>query len=325
MASRYQHVTQTQRYTIEKMLQARMTQRAIARAIGVSTTTMSREVKRNSGLRGYRHKQAQRLADARQQYRRKPRTFTPSMRKRIEEKLKLQWSPEQIVGDCTVHAIACVSIQRIYQHVWNNKRDGGLLHAHLRCGHRKRRKRYGVKNTRGLIPDRRPISTRPAIVDSRKRFGDWEADTMIGKQHKQALVTIVERKSRLTRIGHVARKTAAQVSKACIDLLRPDRQHVRTITTDNGKEFASHQTIEKRLAAKVYFADPYASWQRGTNENTNGLIRQYVPKSRPLNTLTNHEIQFIEDRLNNRPRKCLGFKTPNQVFSNHKRRVALRS
>lgn len=325
MASGYRQVTPEQRYTIQAMLRAKMSQRAIARAINVSPSTVCREVRRNRGGRGYRYQQAQRFADNRQMYRTQPRTVTKAIRAFVTRKLKLQWSPAQIVGHCTVHAIACVSIERIYQYVWEDKRNGGVLYKQLRCGRRIRRKRYGVKSSRGLIPHRRPISTRPAIVDSRKRFGDWEADTMIGKQHKQALVTIVERKSRLTRIAHVEQKTAAHVSKACIDLLRPDSRHVRTITTDNGKEFASHKAIEKGLTAKVYFADPYASWQRGTNENTNGLIRQYVPKSRPLNTLTKDEIRFIEDRLNNRPRKCLGFKTPNQVFSNHKRRVALRS
>ena len=243
----------------------------------------------------------------------------------IERYLRRDWSPEQIYGVCVLSGTACVSIERIYQHVWNDKRNQGRLYTHLRSGHRKRRKRYGIRNTRGIIPHRRPISLRPEVVECRKQFGHWEADTMIGKNHQQALVTIVERKSRFTRIQHVRRKTSRLVANACINLLCADKDCVRTITTDNGKEFAEHQRLETDLNTTVYFADPYSAWQRGTNENTNGLIRQYIPKSRPLHTLTTQEIRRIEHKLNNRPRKVLGYKTPNEVFSQQKKLVALRS
>ncbi len=202
---------------------------------------------------------------------------------------------------------------------------GGTPYKHLRSGRRQRRKRYGRKSSRGLIPNRRPISSRPKAIEQRREFGHWEADTMIGKNHKQALVTIVERKTGYVRIQRVKKKTAQAVTRAFVTLLKKDSACVRTITTDNGKEFAGHLEIGNKLHAKVYFAEPYSAWQRGTNENTNGLIRQYIPKSRPLESVTDQEIRWIEDRLNNRPRKRLGFKTPNEVSSHNKRLVALRT
>lgn len=325
MASGYRHVTHAQRYTIQVMRRTGTSFREIAAAIGVSASTVCREISRNGGRRGYRHKQAQAQCEQRQEYRTQPRKFTPSMQRMIERKLRSQWSPEQIHGECVLTGIDCVSTERIYQHIWEDKRKGGTLHTHLRSGHRLRRKRYGSKNTRGIIPHRRPISSRPRVVDRRQQFGHWEADTMIGKQHKQALVTIVERTTLMTRIKHVPRKTAALVAHACITLLAADKDCVRTITTDNGKEFAEHQHIEHSLQAKVYFADPYSAWQRGTNENINGLIRQFIPKSRSLHTLTPQEVRRIENKLNNRPRKKLGYRTPNQLYSLHKNLVALRS
>lgn len=325
MASGYRRVTQVQRYVIWAMHRAKKCQAEIALEIGVSKSTISRELSRNRGRRGYRPEQAQRLSEGRQTYRRANRRFTSEMRAMIEESLRIDQSPEQIVGACRDAGIECVSAERIYQHVWEDKANGGTLYTHLRSGRRKRRKRYASKSSRGIIPHRRPISSRPKAVEGRKQFGHWEGDTMIGKNHKQALVTIVERTTGLVRIQRVTRKTSEAVTQACISLLRDDRQCVRTITTDNGKEFAGHQDIEQGLNARVYFADPYSSWQRGTNENTNGLIRQYIPKSRPLESVTDEEIRWIEDRLNNRPRKRLGFKTPHQVYYQLKRRVALRS
>ncbi len=325
MASGYRHVTPEQRYVIWAMRKIGSTQQVIADTVGVSKSTISRELERNAGARGYRHIQAHRKSQERQLYRTRNRRFTPEVRKLVEKQLRLDHSPEQIVGDCKTSGADCVSIERIYQHVWQDKAAGGKLFIHLRTGHRRRRKRYGSKNTNGTIPNRRPISSRPKAVDDRKQFGHWEGDTMIGKNHKQALVTLVERTTRYVRIMRVTRKTAEGVTRACITLLGTDADCVRTITTDNGKEFARHLEIEAGLNAQVYFADPSSPWQRGTNENTNGLIRQYIPKSRPLESVTDKEIQRIEDRLNNRPRKNLNFKTPNEVYSNHKRRVALRN
>ena len=188
-----------------------------------------------------------------------------------------------------------------------------MLWKNLRC-QKKRRKRYGKAERRGTIPNRLSIEDRPAIVETRSRIGDWEADTVIGKNHRQAIVSIVERKTGFTLIQKVERKTAQAVSQAMIGLLKPYRKKVRTITSDNGKEFAGHEEIAKKLKADFYFAHPYSSWERGTNENTNGLIRQYFPKNRDFTTITQQEIDTAMERLNNRPRKRLGFQTPNQVF-----------
>ena len=203
-----------------------------------------------------------------------------------------------------------------------DKRAGGLLWQHLRC-QKQRRKRYGKHDRRGIIPNRQSIETRPSVVDERSRIGDWEADTIIGKNHIQAIVSLVERKSGYTLIRKVKRKTARAVRKAAISLLKPHQDKVHTLTADNGKEFAEHERIAKDLDADFYFAHPYASWERGTNENTNGLIRQYFPKNRDFTTITQQEINHAMKRLNSRPRKRLGFLTPAQVF--FKSGVALQS
>lgn len=190
---------------------------------------------------------------------------------------------------------------------------GGNLYCHL-CCQKQHRKRYGSYSRRGQLINRVSIDERPAVVDGRSRFGDWELDTIVGKGHKQAIVSITERKSRLTLIHKVERKTASNVTKAILKLLTPIASHVHTLTSDNGKEFAGHETITKGLGARFFFAHPYASWERGLNENTNGLIRQYFPKHRDFTTITHAEITQVMNKLNNHPRKCLGIKTPNQVF-----------
>lgn len=247
MAEGYRHVTQEQRYMIYGLLRSGASLRSIARHLKVAASTVSREVKRNSGGRGYRPKQAQVHADVRQAYKKSSRTFTTEVAWMVEHQLREDYSPEQIVGLCLRGGIVCVSIERIYQHVWQDKANGGTLYTHLRSGRRKRRKRYGSKSSRSIIPNRKPISARPTAVEDSKQFGHWEADTMIGKNHKQALVTLVERKTGHARIMRVERKTADAVTQACVSLLHGDLACVRTITTDNGKEFAGHLQIEHKL------------------------------------------------------------------------------
>jgi len=219
----------------------------------------------------------------------------------------LQWSPDPISN------YANISIETVYQRVYADKRNGGILWKNLRC-QKQRRKRYGKTDRRGIIPNRQSIEQRPAIVDARSRIGDWEADTIIGKNHRQAIVSLVERKTGYTLIRKVERKTAEAVIKATTHLLKPHQKRVHTITSDNGREFAGHEEISKQLDADFYFAHPYASWERGTNENINGLIRQYFPKHSDFTTITQQEINTAMERLNNRPRKRLGYRTPNQLF-----------
>jgi transposase, IS30 family len=301
----YTHLTREERYQIYALKKAGHRQSEIARILERHPSTINRELRRNSGQSGYRPKQAHRLAWERR----------PLNARRIDDvtwqfakaRLRKQWSPDQI------SACASISHETIYQLVYADKQAGGSLWRNLRC-QKQRRKRYGKTDRRGTIPNRQSIEQRPAIVEERSRIGDWEADTIIGKNHKQAIVSLVERKSGFTLIRKVERKTTLAVSHAMTQLLSPHRQHVHTITSDNGREFAGHEVISKQLQADFYFAHPYSSWERGSNENTNGLIRQYFPKSRDFTTITQQEINRVMERLNNRPRKRLAYQTPAQVF-----------
>jgi len=310
----YTQLTQEQRYQIYALLKMGHLQIEIARVIGVHKSTISRELRRNRGLRGYRPQQAHRMARRRRR-RSKPR-IDPSTWALIEFFIRQDWSPEQVSDWLKINYGLQISHESIYQYILKDKHAGGNLHRHLRC-QKKRRKRYGSYDRRGTLKNRVSIDERPSIVDARQRLGDWEVDTIIGKGHHQAIVSLTERKSRLALLRKVERKTAQAVADAVIDLLKPLGGDPHTITADNGKEFAGHERIANDLQVDVYFAHPYSSWERGTNENMNGLIRQYFPKKRCFATITEHEIQHAMERLNNRPRKCLGFKTPNQIFFGH--------
>jgi len=232
----------------------------------------------------------------------------------IDDKLRQDWSPEQISGWLRNNMNTTVSHEWIYQHIYKDKRSGGKLHKHLRC-QKKRRKRVGKYDRRGKISNQVSIEDRPEIVDQRERIGDWEADTIIGVGRKGAIVTLVERKSRFTLLKQVANQTASAVEDAILELLAPYRGAIHTIFFDNGKEFANHQTIAENLHAKMYFDHPYASWERCTNENTNDLIRQYFPKGSDFSTITDDQILSVTERLTYRPRKCLDFQMPAMVFS----------
>ena len=308
----YTQLTQEQRYQIYALMKAGLNQTQTASIVGVDKSTVSRELQRNTGGRGYRPQQAHRFCLQRRYEKVKPR-INASTWSRIRRLLRQEWSPEQIHLWLRQYAVVTVSPEWIYQYILSDQQTGGTLYQHLRC-QKQRKKRYGAYSRRGKIPHQVSIEQRPAIVDARRRFGDWELDTVIGKQHHQALVTMVERKSKLTLIAKVKRKTAQAVTSAIIRLLKPLSPWVHTLTADNGREFAHHQKIAKALKAKFYFAHPFASWERGLNENTNGLIRQYFPKKHDFSTITQQQINHVMDRLNNRPRKCLGIKSPNQVF-----------
>ena len=239
------------------------------------------------------------------------------MLKAAFERISEQLSPEQIAAELPI------SHEALYQHIYVNKADGGLLWKNLRSQKKKRKRYAGGTDRRGQIPGRRPIHERPADVETRRTVGHWEGDTVIGAGHKQAIVTLVERRSGYARLMKVSHKTSKQVADAVIKKLRSINARVKTITFDNGKEFAEHARIDEALGSTTYFADPFSSWQRGSNENFNGLLRQYIPKKRPLSTVTDEELKMIEERLNKRPRKRLGFKTPKQVFHESLNRVAL--
>ena len=233
--------------------------------------------------------------------------------------MRLKWSPEQIAGKLPV------SHETLYLHVYADKDHGGNLWKNLRCQKQKRKRYASGRDRRGQIPNRRPLSERPAHIEGRKQVGHWECDTVIGANHKQAIVTVVERKSGFAVMAKVSNKTADLVGSAIIDALTPFEARVKTLTYDNGKEFCGHAKIDAALGSTGYFARPFASRERGSNENFNGLLRQYVPKKRQMTSITDEEIKMIENRLNNRPRKRLGFRTPAEVFHQSLSRVALRA
>jgi len=312
----YRQLTYEQRIAIHALLKADHNQTQIAKIIGVSKSTVSREIKRNTGLKGYRPKQANQHALDRRQHAEKHVRFTEEVKNLVNELLKQKWSPEQISGRLKLLNIATVSHETIYQHVINDQNNGGDLYKNLRQGRKKRRKRIKSKDRRGQIPNRVSIDKRPVEVDNKERKGDWEVDTIIGQNHKGALVTAVERKFKFTCISHVRNKEAHVVAKALIDMLKPYKKFVHTITSDNGKEFAKHQKIAKALNAQFYFAHPYCAWERGLNENTNGLIRQYFPKKSNLTSVNKEQIIDVQNDLNNRPRKSLDFLTPAELFLN---------
>ena len=291
----------------------------IAVLLGRNKSTISRELHRNAGSRGYRPKQACELAAQRSESSRNASTLAPWVKEQANVLLKLQWSPEQIAGKLPV------SHETLYLHVYADKAHGGNLWKNLRCQKQKRKRYASGRDRRGQIPNRRPLSERPAHIEGRKQVGHWECDTVIGANHKQAIVTVVERKSGFAVMAKVSNKTADLVGSAIIDALTPFEARVKTLTYDNGKEFCGHAKIDEALGSTGYFARPFASWERGSNENFNGLLRQYVPKKRNMANITDEEIKMIENRLNNRPRKRLGFRTPAEVFHQSLYRVALRA
>ncbi len=306
----YQQLTQAQRYQIYALRKAQFNQTEIASELGVHKATVSREVRRGRGERGYRPKQAQELAVARLRLRVRPR-IEPQTWQQVKTLLAKQWSPAQISGRLKLERQPTVSHECIYQYIYADKRAGGTLHCHLRS-QKKRRKRYGSYDRRGQLPARRSIDERPAIVDRKERRGDWEADTIIGRNHQQAIVSLVDRQSKFVRLAKVRRNTAELVAQAMTTQLQS--LQVKTITSDNGREFARHQQVAQQLKADFFFAHPYSSWERGLNENTNGLVRQYFPKKSEFSKITDKQINQVADRLNHRPRKTLGYKTPNEVF-----------
>ena len=312
--SGYTQLTQEERYQIHILKKAGYNRTEIAGMLERDKSTIGRELRRNCGLKGYRPKQAHELAMQRRTAKAIDRIDSHQWNQ-VDTLIGQEWSPVQISGRLRMEQGISVSHEWIYQHIYKDKRSGGNLFRFLRC-QKIRRKRYGTHSRRGRIPNQVSIDDRPAIVDAKRRIGDWEGDTVIGKGHRGALVTLVERKARYTVIRDVRHKTAKLVRNAVKQGLTPHKDRVHTITYDNGREFTDHAGMARDLDTCIYFAHPYASWERGLNENTNGLIRQYFPKDRDLTTVTETELVIVMDKLNNRPRKSLGFRIPHEVFNN---------
>ncbi|MBL4799729.1 MAG: IS30 family transposase [Oleispira sp.] len=314
MPETYTHLTEEQRYQIYESLIEKLSHRKITQKISKHHSCVSREISRNQGLKGYRPRQAQSFAEQRKEEKPKYIKLTLKVQAVIKKNIGKEWSPEQIQGRLISEGHEMVCATTIYHYIRQDKTSDGELYKSLR--HKKSyKKRIDSKDKRGQIIGRISIDERPAIVDRKKRLCDWKAETVIGKEHKGVLVTLAERCSRKTLIAHVKSKHAEIVSDAIIRLLKGEKENLHTITFDNGKEFAYHAKIKNALACDNYVAHPYCSWERGLNENHNGLIRQYLPKGMALDKVTSKEIKSILNKLNNRPRKSLGYQTPNEVYN----------
>ncbi len=310
----YKHLSLEERHYIELSINNEKTLTEIAADLNRAQSTISREAKRNLGLRGYRHKQANQMAKERHGTKEKATKLTGEITALIDACISEDWSPEQVVGRLKQEGVISLHHETVYQYILADKRSGGDLYTHLRHQNKTYRKRYGAAHRRNGIPNRTDIDERPEAANNRERIGDWEADTMIGKNHKGVFVTLDERKSKLRLAMPVDSKRARDVTDAMIELFNPVKRFVKTITFDNGKEFAFHEEIAKKIKCDTYFAKPYHSWERGQNENANGLLRQYFPKSMELIDITTEQVFEAVHKLNSRPRKCLGFKTPYEVF-----------
>ena len=314
----HKQLSQQERYQISTLHAEKFSICHIAQCLGRSPSTISRELKRNSDRHGYRPIQAHEKATSRASESRALNVarIHPSVYPLVVHLLQCQWSPQQISKKIEREYGIQISHETIYQFILQDKRKGGSLYLNLRRKHKKYQRRLGNANRRGQIKDRRSIDTRPASVETRAQVGHWEGDTVIGTQKKgTVIVTLVERKSRFLVARLSPAKSANEVAAAIKDGLKGIAPTVKTITFDNGKEFANHQEIAEELDCDVFFAHPYHSWERGTNENTNGLLRQYFPKGHSLDEVTEEQLQRVVDLINNRPRQILDYETPQEVFN----------
>lgn len=311
------HLSLEERYEISALKKQGLHNFEIAKSVGRHKSTIGRELSRNADGRSkeYRPVLAQRKAVSRHQEKNKHQTFTPEIQQRVTHWLKEDYSPEQIKGRANKDNITCVCPETIYQFIWRDKKDGGVLYKHLRTKGKKYKKRGDKKAGRGHIPNRVPIEQRPKVVDKKNRIGDMEMDLIIGKGHSGALLTINDRATGILNMGYLKGKEAKDIEDKAIELLEDFAPFMHTITTDNGKEFSNHQQIAVQLGIDFYFATPYHSWERGANENLNGLVRQYFPKETNFDEIDTQAVKKASNILNNRPRKRFGYKSPNEVFA----------
>ncbi len=309
----YRRVTAEDRFQLRTYLDAGLNQSEIAVELGFNKSTISRELSRNVGGKGYRHKQAHRHAMSRQAWRSDPRKVDRNMIVRIDRLLKKKWSPEQISKRLEHEGQAAVSHETIYQHVYVDFKNGGSLFANLRFSHRKRKPRFPRRNKdrRGIIEDARSIETRTPGANNRSRKGHWERDTMFGSDKRNSVLLLVDRKTRLVKIGKLSQRTAELTLRCTKRLLKG--QPKRSMTNDRGKEFSDHKRLSKSLRIPVYFCHPYSSSERGSVENRIGILRQYLPKGTDLKYLKHKTLLRIEEEISMRPMKCLDWKTPYEV------------
>jgi len=312
----YRQITFAERYTLGLLRRDGLSPAAIARTLGRHRSTILREVRRNRATSDgtYRPPLADWYARGRRSRSRRNRQFSGADLQRIRVLLAEHWSPEQVAGRLRLEGRLQISHETIYRYIWVDKAAGGTLYTHLRGARKQRRKRYGRYDSRGRVAGKRPITARPAAVETRAQLGHWEADTVVGPG-RPCILSLVERKTGYVVIGKLRARTTDAVNDRAIALIHAQPRRVRTITADHGTEFHGYAAIERATPARFYFATPHHAWERGTNENTNGLIRQYLPKRRSMATLTQQDCDRIAAQLNRRPRKRLGYRTPEECYA----------
>lgn len=312
----YRQLSPEERYMLAALRRQGLNQSQIARSMGRHRSTIYRELRRNSTRADgrYRAFTAQERTNGRRSRSRRNQRFTVKDFSLVDDLICRQWSPEQVSGHLRLKGLLSISHETIYRHVWQDKREGGLLYTHLRGARKRRRKRYGAYDSRGRLADKRLITERPASVETRRQLGHWEIDTVMGTGSKDCIVSLVERKSGLLLIGKLKDRTTNSLNRRVIHLIDRHAGDFKTITSDNGSEFHDYKQIEASTSAIFYFATPHHSWERGSNENANGLIRQYLPRGTSMGRLTQHLCNSIALKLNSRPRKRLGFRTPLEVY-----------
>jgi IS30 family transposase len=318
-ATKYQQLSSEERFLIATLRFEQVSSPQIAAILKRDPSTIWREIQRNRSSHdgGYRTQRAIEKTSGRRKRSRKKPQFSPQDLGLVEELLREEWSPEQISGRLRENEVLSMSHETIYRHIWRDRKAGGTLHRHLRCAPKKYRKRYGRRDSRGRLAGKRMIAERPAVVESRQRMGDWEIDTVMGQslgQSSDCILTLVERQTGYLLIGKLAARTVVETNRAILKLIARHEGRFLTVTSDNGTEFHGYGQVEKATGVTFYFANPHHSWERGTNENTNGLIRQYLPKGKSMATVTQSECDIIAEHLNNRPRKRLVYRTPNECF-----------
>ena len=314
--SRYRQLCADERVQLATLRYQNFSLPRIARILGRHRSTLWREVRRNRAPydSGYRSARAHERAVARRKRSRRNQQFSPTQMGRVETLLRQQWSPEQVAGHLRRNGEFSISHETIYRHVWQDRRRGGSLHLHLRGARKLKRKRYGGYDSRGRLAGKRHLSERPTAVEKRRQPGHWEIDTVLGSTGA-CVVTLVERQSGYLLVGKMRARTTAELNRATFALMSRHPQAFRTITADNGTEFHGYQALEAATGVPFYFATPHHSWERGTNENTNGLLRQYLPKGTSLTSLTQNRCDAIAETLNVRPRKRHAYQTPKTCFS----------
>jgi IS30 family transposase len=312
----YRQLAPEERYMLAALRRQGFNQSEIAHALGRHRSTVCRELCRNSTRADgrYRAFTAQERTNGRRSRSRRNQRFTAADFALVDEMLCRQWSPEQVAGHLRRAGLLSISHETIYRHVWRDKKEGGTPHTHLRGARKRRRKRYGAYDSRGRLAGKRMIGERPPEVETRRRVGHWEADTVAGSGSKDCVMTLVERKTGLMLVGKLSDRTAGSLSRRAVSMIRAQAGRFETVTADNGTEFHDYERVERLTGATFYFARPYHSWERGTNENANGLLRQYLPKGVSMAGLSQHQCNAIARKLNTRPRKRLGFRTPLECY-----------